>query len=129
MLIGFDSGYLNGVLGSVDFNNRFGEALDGGETYALTSTTRALFTSTLAAGTLIGCVLTAFIPIKCNSILIVSMRDQTNHSIVSRRAALVLASVIYSVGVALQVAAPNAASFIVGRVLLGLALGTISIVV
>ena len=64
MLIGFDSGYLNGVLGSVDFNQRFGELLDGGETYALTSTTRALFTSMLAAGTLIGCVLTAFIPIR-----------------------------------------------------------------
>ncbi len=40
-----------------------------------------------------------------------------------------LAAIIYSIGVALQVAAPNAAAFIIGRVLLGLALGTISIVV
>ncbi|KAL3426418.1 monosaccharide transporter [Phlyctema vagabunda] len=109
-LIGYDSGYLNGVLASTDFNRRFGESLDGG-TYKLTSTTRALFTSMLAAGTLLGCVSAAFIPTRF-----------------SRRHALITASLIYSIGVALQVAAPTGAAFIIGRVLLGLALGVISIV-
>lgn len=130
MLIGFDSGYLNGVLGSVDFNQRFGATVDEGATWALTSTTRALFTSMLAVGTLAGAILTAFIPDRSTSLLSsIRSTSELTFFAVGRRGALFTASAIYALGAILQVWAPNAGAFIAGRVLLGLALVTISIVV
>ncbi|KAK1671458.1 general substrate transporter [Colletotrichum godetiae] len=111
-IIGYDSGYLNGVLGSEDFIRIYGVKHGvTGELY-LTPYTRSMFSALFVVGALIGCQLVA--PLT---------------SLIGRRGNLLTASITYAVGVALQTAGLASTVFIVGRVLLGIALGLISITV
>ncbi|VUC31663.1 unnamed protein product [Clonostachys rosea] len=110
--IGYDSGYLNGVLGSKEFVHRYGEMdIESGDRY-LTPWTRSVFTSLLIVGTILGCILSAV------------LSDR-----IGRRGSLFLAAVSYTIGVALQTSGLPATAFIIGRVLLGNAIGIISNVV
>lgn len=59
--IGYDSGYLNGVLGSADFVSRYGELEADGVTMYLTPYTRSTFSSLLVVGTVIGSMATALV--------------------------------------------------------------------
>lgn len=61
-LIGYDSGYLNGVLASDEFIHRYGVSDDNGATWYLKAHTRSLFTSMFVPGTIIGCLLASAIP-------------------------------------------------------------------
>ncbi|KAF4839765.1 Major facilitator-type transporter ecdD [Colletotrichum siamense] len=110
-IIGYDSGYLNGVLGSQDFTKIYG--IGDGNTGAmyLTPYTRSTFSALFVVGALVGCQLVPLLT-----------------SRISRRGNLYAASCTYAVGVALQTGLAPAV-FIVGRVLLGVALGLISVTV
>ncbi|EQB57788.1 hypothetical protein CGLO_02046 [Colletotrichum gloeosporioides Cg-14] len=111
-IIGYDSGYLNGVLGSQDFIQIYGiRDGDTGNMY-LTPYTRSTFSALFVVGALVGCQLVPLLT-----------------SRVGRRGNLYAASCTYAVGVALQNAGLAPAVFIVGRVLLGVALGLISVTV
>ncbi|ETS82432.1 hypothetical protein PFICI_04308 [Pestalotiopsis fici W106-1] len=107
--IGYDSGYLNGVLGSEDFIRLYGISDDGGLNMYLSPTTRSIFSSILIVGTLIGCLANTFIT-----------------SRIGRRGSLRVAAVLYTIGVSMQVSGSVQAVFIVGRILLGMAIGLIS---
>ncbi|KAH7010268.1 hypothetical protein EDB80DRAFT_750663 [Ilyonectria destructans] len=89
--IGYDSGYLNGVLGSEDFIRRYGVSDDGGDSMYLTPYTRNIFSSRLG-----------------------------------RKGSLFVASIAYALGVILQTIGLPPAAFVIGRILLGSALGFIS---
>ncbi|KAF5496988.1 High-affinity glucose transporter RGT2 [Colletotrichum siamense] len=111
-IIGYDSGYLNGVLGSQDSTKIYG--IRDGNTGAmyLTPYTRSTFSTLFVVGALVGCQLVPLLT-----------------SRIGRRGNLYAASCTYAVGVALQTAGLAPAVFIVGRVLLGVALGLISVTV
>ncbi|KAH7129105.1 general substrate transporter [Dactylonectria macrodidyma] len=107
--IGYDSGYLNGVLGSEDFIRCYGVNEDGGSSIYLTPYTRSIFSSILVVGTVVGCLLNPFVTGK-----------------IGRRGSLLVASIAYAIGVILQTIGLPPAAFVVGRILLGTALGFIS---
>ncbi|OIW28736.1 general substrate transporter [Coniochaeta ligniaria NRRL 30616] len=107
-IIGYDSGYLNGVLGSKDFIHRYGVTGSDGVMY-LKPYTRSLFSSLFVVGTLVGCQLVALLTEK-----------------IGRRGSLWAAACTYAIGVALQTAGLAPGVFILGRILLGAALGFIS---
>ncbi|KXH33589.1 monosaccharide transporter [Colletotrichum simmondsii] len=111
-IIGYDSGYLNGVLGSEDFIRIYGVKHGVTGDLYLTPYTRSIFSALFVVGALIGCQLVA---------------PLTN--LIGRRGNLSTASITYAAGVALQTAGLAPAVFIVGRILLGVALGLISITV
>ncbi|GME31721.1 glucose transporter [Neofusicoccum parvum] len=111
-LIGYDSGYLNGVLASEDFIQRYGVREDGGDNWYLTARTRALFTSMFAPGTIVGCLLAS------------AIADR-----VGRKGSFLLAAIACMVGVSVQAAGPPSSAFIVARLVHGIGLGLISIVV
>ncbi|KAF4770492.1 hypothetical protein HAV15_012860 [Penicillium sp. str.  len=111
-LIGYDSGYLNGVLGSEDFIDRYGITDHSTGAKYLNPETRSLFTSILAVGTMLGSILASI----------------TGNRI-GRKGSLVLAAMVYAIGVIMQTVAPPPAAFSVGRIFLGAALGIISVVV
>ncbi|PYI07735.1 glucose transporter [Aspergillus sclerotiicarbonarius CBS 121057] len=110
-LIGYDSGYLNGVLGSSDFIQRYGvqEASDGD--WYLTPRTRSLFTSLLVVGTVLGTITANFLG-----------------DWVGRKGSLLVAAIAYATGVSIQAAGVPVGAFVVGRILLGMGLGIISVV-
>ncbi|PWY88114.1 glucose transporter [Aspergillus sclerotioniger CBS 115572] len=110
-LIGYDSGYLNGVLGSSDFVRRYGiqDSADG--TWYLTPRTRSLFTSLLVVGTLLGTITANFLG-----------------DWVGRKGSLLVAAIAYATGVCIQAAGVPVGAFVVGRILLGIGLGIISVV-
>ncbi|KAL2683417.1 hypothetical protein Neosp_007887 [[Neocosmospora] mangrovei] len=56
--IGYDSGYLNGVLGAEDFVHRYGTSSEDGDPKYLTPYTKSLFSSLLIVGTTLGCLIT-----------------------------------------------------------------------
>ncbi|KAL6407220.1 MFS monosaccharide transporter [Ilyonectria robusta] len=107
--IGYDSGYLNGVLGSEDFIRRYGVSDDGGDSMYLTPYTRSVFSSLLVVGTVIGCLLNPLVTKK-----------------IGRKGSLFVASIAYALGVILQTIGLPPAAFVIGRILLGSALGFIS---
>lgn len=59
-LIGYDSGYLNGVIASEDFDRRYGPIGADGQHFLL-PLTRSLFTSMLIVGTVFGCLIPSFV--------------------------------------------------------------------
>ncbi|KAF7540419.1 hypothetical protein G7054_g1317 [Neopestalotiopsis clavispora] len=107
--IGYDSGYLNGVLGSEDFIRLYGISNDDGLSMYLSPTTRSVFSSILIVGTLLGCLANTFIT-----------------TWIGRRGSLRIAAALYAVGVGMQASGSVEAVFIVGRILLGVAIGLIS---
>ncbi|RAH51637.1 general substrate transporter [Aspergillus piperis CBS 112811] len=107
-LIGFESGYLNGVLASDDFIHRYGSC-DAEGNYSLSPTTRSLFTSMLIVGALIGC---------CSAPLL-----QKSYGF---RGRFLLGSISLAIGIALQLIGKFEVVFILGRVLEGYTLGIIS---
>ncbi|KAJ6042998.1 Major facilitator superfamily domain general substrate transporter [Penicillium canescens] len=110
-LIGYDSGYLNGVLGSEDFIKRYGITNPSTRETYLQPHTRSLFTSILVVGTMLGSALASI------------AADR-----IGRKGSLMLAAVVYTIGVVLQIIAPPPAVFAIGRAFLGAALGIISVV-
>jgi SP family sugar:H+ symporter-like MFS transporter len=110
-LYGYDTGTISGIITMDFFNKKYGHPAANG-TYALTWSDQSLVVSILSAGTFFGALL-----------------GYPAADYLSRRWGLILACLIFSVGVAFQTAATALPLFVVGRVVAGLGVGIISCIV
>ncbi|CAE6440575.1 unnamed protein product [Rhizoctonia solani] len=105
-IMGFDTSVISGVKELPAWKERFGY-LDGATgTYAITTSDESLVVSILSAGTFFGALSSGL------------FADG-----LGRRLAIIITSVLFMVGVAIQVGAPNIAAFAVGRAVTGYGLG------
>lgn len=108
IFFGYDSGYINGVLGSTEFIH----VVQGPTATALTSSNTSLITSILSAGTFFGALIAGDVA-----------------EIIGRRPTVIIGCGIYIVGVILQVATNGLGLIVAGRLIAGLGVGFESAVV
>lgn len=98
------------------FRETFGHATDlvqeDGHQFALSTSTKSLFTAILSLGTFLGALLGA------------PLGD-----VFGRKPALQIGCLIFSLGVALQTAATEEILFVFGRIFAGMGVGVISVIV
>ncbi|TGZ79060.1 general substrate transporter [Ascodesmis nigricans] len=113
ILFGYDSGYINGVLGMDYFKREFGHptTLDNSG-YNIKTWEKSLITSILSAGTF------------CGALAGGSVADW-----IGRRLSIMIACAIFSAGVVLQVASTTVEMLVCGRVLAGFGVGLVSAIV
>ena len=111
-LYGYDTGTISGIIDMGFFLKKYGHLEADGKTYALASNDKSLVVSILSAGTFFGALL-----------------GYPAGDFLGRRWGLILACLIFSIGVAFQVGATGLPLFIVGRVVAGLGVGIISCIV
>ncbi|KAL2367104.1 MFS monosaccharide transporter [Blastomyces gilchristii SLH14081] len=115
ILFGYDSGYINGVLGMSFFKRTFGRPvpLSVDETgFNIATQQKSLIVSVLSLGTFVGALVTGSIA-----------------EAIGRRYTIMLSSFLFSIGVAIQVASTQVNPLIGGRLVAGLGVGGISSVV
>ncbi|KAF5338382.1 hypothetical protein D9611_012469 [Ephemerocybe angulata] len=118
ILFGYDTGGISGIKEMRSWLMQFGVRIPekvtatNPEGWAITSSTESLVVSILSAGTFVGALLGA------------PMAD-----FVGRKWGIVLACLVFSVGVAMQTAATAIPLFIVGRVFAGLGVGLVSVLI
>ncbi|KAI0262637.1 MFS monosaccharide transporter [Russula aff. rugulosa BPL654] len=116
ILFGYDTGTISGLQQMPDWLRTFGHAVPVSSTfpdgYGISSAQRSLVVSILSVGTFFGALAAA------------PMAD-----IIGRKWGIVLACLVFSIGIALQTAATALAPFIVGRVWAGLGVGLVSTLV
>ncbi|KAF2868116.1 general substrate transporter [Massariosphaeria phaeospora] len=116
ILFGYDSGYINGVLGMNYVKLEFGHpgSIDPsayqGHLYATRE--KSLITSILSAGTFFGALFAG------------SLADW-----VGRRATIIAGCAVFSLGVVLQVAATTVALLVPGRLIAGIGVGFVSAII
>ncbi|CAF1249660.1 unnamed protein product [Rotaria sp. Silwood1] len=110
-LYGYDTGTISGIIDMNYFLQTFGTRQSSG-TYQLTSQDKSLIVSILSAGTFFGALL-----------------GYPSGDFLGRRWGLIIACLIFSIGVSFQVAATKLPLFVVGRVVAGLGVGIISCIV
>lgn len=127
---------MNGVLGSEDFIDRYGVTDHSTGAKYLKPETRSLFTSILAVGTMLGSISASITGNRSKSASLSQIIALDfpqcpidKISAVGRKGSLILAAIVYAIGVIMQTVAPPPAAFSVGRIFLGAALGIISVVV
>jgi SP family sugar:H+ symporter-like MFS transporter len=113
ILFGYDSGYINGVMGTEVFKQEFGTFTGITETntrgYSIASGTQSLIISILSAGTFFGALFSG------------ALADW-----IGRRTTIIIGCGIFSVGVILQVASTSVALIAVGRLIAGVGVGFVS---
>ncbi|CCX04720.1 Similar to Probable glucose transporter rco-3; acc. no. Q92253 [Pyronema omphalodes CBS 100304] len=115
ILFGYDSGYINGVLGMDFFKKEFGRAVDisvDPSGYNIHVWEKSLITSILSAGTFFGALFGG------------NLADW-----IGRRLSIIIACFIFSIGVALQVASTAVGLLVGGRVIAGFGVGLVSAIV
>lgn len=113
ILFGYDSGYINGVLGMDYFKREFGHPNASDPSgYNIHTWEKSLITSILSAGTFFGALFGG------------ELADW-----IGRRWTIMIACVIFSCGVVLQVASTTVGLLVGGRVIAGLGVGLVSAVV
>ncbi|ODH46309.1 hypothetical protein GX48_07616 [Paracoccidioides brasiliensis] len=115
ILFGYDSGYVNGVLGMDYFKKTFGHPvpLDVDKSgYNIATWQKSLIVSILSLGTFIGSVASGSIAER-----------------IGRRLTIMMACLLFGVGVAIQVGATKVNDLVGGRLVAGLGVGAISSVV
>ncbi|CAF3142954.1 unnamed protein product [Rotaria sp. Silwood2] len=110
-LYGYDTGTISGIIDMNYFLQTFGYRQSDG-TYQLTSQDKSLIVSILSAGTFFGALL-----------------GYPAGDFLGRRWGLIVACLIFSIGVSFQVAATALPLFVAGRVVAGLGVGTISCII
>ncbi|GAA5963436.1 hypothetical protein JCM8115_001227 [Rhodotorula mucilaginosa] len=109
IFFGYDSGYINGVLGSQVFI----DAIEGAGSKAISSSHTSLIVSILSAGTFFGALLAG------------DIADR-----VGRRPTIIAGCAIYSAGVVVQMFAASAlATIVVGRLIAGFGVGFVSAII
>ncbi|KAK9359193.1 general substrate transporter [Lipomyces starkeyi] len=108
ILYGYDTGLIAGILAMEPFKQRYGVQQPDG-TWYLPSSKKSLFVSVLSAGLFCGAFSTGYLA-----------------DVRGRRLGLIFGSMIFMTGVAMQVAAANAALFGGGRFIVGFGTGAIS---
>ncbi|CAF1564288.1 unnamed protein product [Adineta ricciae] len=112
-LYGYDTGTISGIIDMPFFLEKYGYLQNNATaTYVLRSSDKSLIVSILSAGTFVGALL-----------------GYPSSDYLGRRWGLILACLIFSIGVAFQVAATATPLFVVGRVVAGLGVGIISCIV
>lgn len=117
ILFGYDSGYISGVLAMDFFKQEFGHpnspdtenAYNG---YLYHTWEKSLITSILSAGTFFGALVAG------------DIADR-----LGRRTTIILGCMVFSVGVALQVASTSIALLVPGRLIAGLGVGFVSAII
>ncbi|KAI0764305.1 AmMst-1 [Trametes elegans] len=113
MLFGYDTGAISGIIQMNDWVKTFGEPDHNAPTGFSVSTSReSLVVSILSAGTFLGTLVGA-----------------PAADTLGRRTGIMLTCLVFSLGVALQTAAPNVATFVAGRFFAGLGVGLVSTLV
>ena len=107
-LVGFDIGTIGGVIAMPAFQQTFGQIQSNGE-YTLPASIQSLILSVLYVGTF------------CGAILAYPCGD-----FIGRRWALIIACIIFSIGVLFETFAAVIGLFIIGRVIVGISLGLIA---
>ncbi|KAI5205115.1 general substrate transporter [Aureobasidium subglaciale] len=115
ILFGYDSGYINGVMGTEVFKQEFGrlgevtEANPNG--YSVSAGNQSLIISILSAGTFFGALFAG------------ALADW-----IGRRTTIIVGCGVFSVGVILQVASTSIPLIVVGRLIAGVGVGFVSAV-
>lgn len=113
ILFGYDSGYISGVLGMDYVKQAFGNPVPKDKNnptgYMLPSSRKSLITSILSAGTFIGALCGGAIAER-----------------IGRRTTIMLACLIFAVGVAVQVGTTTVGGLVAGRLVAGLGVGGVS---
>ncbi|OJT12164.1 hypothetical protein TRAPUB_11274 [Trametes pubescens] len=110
MLFGYDTGTIAGVIQMGDWIRTFGEPDSGSPTgYSVSTSRESLVVSILSAGTFLG-----------------ALSGAPSADILGRRIGIMLACVVFCLGVSLQTGASTLATFIVGRFFAGLGVGLVS---
>jgi SP family sugar:H+ symporter-like MFS transporter len=116
ILFGYDTGTISGLQQMPNWLETFGHRVPVSQTfpggYGITSSQRSLIVSILSAGTFFGALLAA---------------PFADH--LGRKWGLIVACLVFSIGVALQTAATAIPLFVVGRVWAGLGVGLVSTLV
>ncbi|KAH8712010.1 general substrate transporter [Phaeosphaeriaceae sp. PMI808] len=115
ILFGYDSGYINGVLGMDYFKQQFGRPSNdvdafNGRMYATWE--KSLIVSILSAGTFFGALFAG------------SLADWFG-----RRATIIAGCFVFSVGVVLQVASTSVSMLVPGRLIAGVGVGFVSAII
>ncbi|KAH0369432.1 hypothetical protein KCU65_g3244, partial [Aureobasidium melanogenum] len=115
ILFGYDSGYINGVMGTSVFKREFGKYTGITEKnpngYSIASGTQSLIVSILSAGTFFGALFAG------------ALADW-----IGRRTTIIVGCGVFSVGVILQVASTSVPLIVVGRLVAGVGVGFVSAV-
>lgn len=113
ILFGYDSGYINGVLGMAFFKKTFGHPMATDPSgFNIQTWEKSLITSILSAGTFFGALFGG------------SLADW-----IGRRLSIIIACFIFSIGVALQVASSAVGLLVGGRIIAGFGVGLVSAIV
>lgn len=108
ILFGYDTGVIGGVKVMPQWLQTFGHLLPDG-TYGISSSTESLVVSILSAGTFFGALLGA-----------------PSADILGRKWGIIVANLVFCIGVAMQTGAKAIPLFVVGRVFAGLGVGLVS---
>lgn len=111
-MFGYDSGYISGVLGMDYVKQQFGHAVSKSVDptgFIMASSQKSLITSILSAGTFIGALLGGGISEN-----------------IGRRTTIMISSLIFAIGVAIQVGTVNVGGLVAGRLVAGLGVGGVS---
>ncbi|GAB7354169.1 hypothetical protein MBLNU459_g4723t1 [Dothideomycetes sp. NU459] len=109
ILFGYDSGYINGVMGTTPFLKEFGNYDASAGAYSLSSSHKSLIVSILSAGTFFGAIFSG------------SLADW-----LGRRTTIIMGCGVFTVGVILQMASSGLALLVVGRIIAGVGVGFVS---
>ncbi|CUS12958.1 unnamed protein product [Tuber aestivum] len=112
ILFGYDTGTINGILAMDYFQSEFATELDSKGVPALTSSQTSLIVSILSAGTFCG-----------------ALTASPFGDILGRRMGLIASCLIFSIGVAFQVASTTIPLMAAGRVVAGFGVGLVSALV
>ncbi|KAI0658029.1 general substrate transporter [Cubamyces menziesii] len=113
ILYGYDTGTISGIIAMDDWLRTFGEKTTTNSLgYILPTDKESLVVSILSAGTFFG-----------------ALGGAPTADILGRRIGIIVACVVFSLGIALQTGAHNWATFIVGRFFAGFGVGLVSTLV
>ncbi|KAF2265073.1 general substrate transporter [Lojkania enalia] len=110
ILFGYDSGYINGVLGMNYFKQEFGHVAYNG--YLYYTWEKSLITAILSAGTFFGALCAG------------TIADR-----IGRRTTIIVGCGVFSIGVALQIASTAVGLLVAGRLVAGIGVGFVSAVI
>ncbi|KAL3458212.1 general substrate transporter [Aspergillus heterothallicus] len=116
IFFGYDSGYINGVLGMDyfihEFTGKVKEELDDPADYAISASNKSLIVSILSAGTFFGALIAGDIS-----------------DWYGRRTTIICGCGVFSIGVAFQIASTTLAMLVVGRLIAGFGVGFVSAII
>jgi len=102
IFFGYDSGYINGVLGTQIFYKQ----IEGPNATSLSTSHTSLVTAILSAGTFFGAIIAG-----------------DSAEIIGRRLTIILGCIIYIIGVVLQIASTGLGLIVAGRLIAGIGVG------